>query len=314
MKPVYRIFLLLCTFFGASAPAYAILTALELNDSTDNWTALDFVGQSDYYSDEKANKAGGDFVGNPDNTQSGFYKRYDFGDIENDPDDIASIAFRVRLDTAPTTKIYIGFDVAGDSGEVGPNGRIDFYIQLDSGKGTVEDINFFTAGTDGNLSPSTSSFAYHSTYISDTDPNVDNYANISPVVLGGNEGYDGLDASNDLDGVKNNVDYFVSFQVDMVSLNAAYQSMYGYNQTLDEDSAMMLVLGSATNDNSFNGDVAGINGTAGADLIWTDPNGVGAPIDTASGTLPASPVPEPSSYALIFGVFVGSLVFFRRRR
>ena len=241
MKSFYCVFILLCAFFGASAPAYAILTALELNDSTDNWTALDFAGQSDYYSDEQANKTGGDIVGNPDNTQSGFYKRYDYGDVLNDPTDVASMAFRVRMDMLPTSKIYIGFDVAGNNGEVGPDGGIDFYIQYDSDTKGLGDINFYTAGTGLNVSPSTSSFDYHSNYITGTDPNADTYMSVDPVVLGGNEGYDGPDATNDLDGVKNNIDYFLSFQIDMDSLNAAYQSMYGYNHTLDENTEMMLV-------------------------------------------------------------------------
>jgi len=226
------------------------------------------------------------------------------------------MAFRVRMDTLPTSKIYIGFDVAGNNGEVGPDGGIDFYIQYDSDTKGLGDINFYTAGTGLNVSPSTSSFDYHSNYITGTDPNADTYMSVDPVVLGGNEGYDGPDATNDLDGVKNNIDYFLSFQIDMDSLNAAYQSMYGYNHTLDENTEKMLVLGSATNDNSFNGDVGGVDGTVGDTLFWTDPLGVGAQIYTAKGDLPVdnSPVPEPSSYALIFGAFASVVVFFRRRR
>ncbi|CAA6694484.1 MULTISPECIES: PEP-CTERM sorting domain-containing protein [unclassified Lentimonas] len=314
MKPLYRVFLLLCTFFGASAPAYAILTALELNDSTDNWTAIQYLNQSDFFNDEQAQKDGGDIVGDADNNQSGIYKRYDYG-----ADGIASaddaMAFRVRLANDSSSYIFVGFDVETDdgSGLVGPDGVLDFYISINFGQSQPKQntLAFLDLGKKpaANNSPSTTSFGLYSTFRTGADNDASTYANLSEVVLGGNEGYTGTGATADLNG--DGVDYFLSFQVDMLSLNTAYQGITGNSNTITATSEMMMVVGSSTNANGIKQDWAGIDGATGATLPWTDSGGIGGQIYTAEGT---SPVPEPSSYALIFGVFVGSLVFFRRRR
>ena len=211
--------------------------------------------------------------------------------------------------------MYIGFDVETDSGSglSGPDGVIDFYIGINFGKSQAKNnqLAFYDTGSGANISPSTSSFSLYSVFRTGADPDASTYANLSPVVLGGNEGYTGTGATTDLNGDGTETDYFLSFQVDMLSLNTAYQGITGNVNVLTASSEMMMVVGSSTNGQNFNQDFGGVNGTIGADLLWTAPGGVGGQIYTAEGD---SPVPEPSAYALIFGFFAGGLVCFRRRR
>ena len=268
------------SLFLSGGTAHAIIT--DLNDSTDNWTAIEYFKQSDYYNDEQAQKGGGDIVGDVDNNQSGFYKRYDYGadGVADGGDD--AMGFRIRLADDSSSYMYIGFDVAGDSG-LGPDGVIDFYLGVNFGQTSAKKnkLAFYDSGTDLNISPSTSSFSEYSVYKTGDSADVANYANLSPVVLGGNEGYSGTGASDDLNG--GGTDYFLSFQIEMSVLNTAYQGISGTSNVLTSDSEMMLVVGSSTNGQNFNQDFGGIDGTTGADLPWTDPSGVGAKIYTAEG-------------------------------
>lgn len=253
-------------------------------------------------------KAGGDIVGDEFGNQSGFYKRYDDGSL----DGIESLGFRIRLADNTSSYIFIGFDVEDGVGDLNPDGAIDFYVAINFGSGNAKhnEIAFYDPGTGLNVSPSTSDFSYHSNYIFGDDPNVADYAALDPVVLGGNEGFQGSGASDDLDGGLD-TDYFLSFQVDLASLNTAYQDISGTTNTIAADTEMMLIMGSSTNGQNVNQDFGGLDGSTNATLPWADPNGIGAPIYTTEGT---SPVPESGTYALIFGAVAGAFVLIRRRR
>jgi len=304
MKKEIYIFCLLLLLGGN---LYGIIN--DLNDSTDNWTAIQYLNQSDFYGDAQAN--GGDIIGDSAYNQPGFYKRYDYGlDGEADGGD-DTMAFRIRLASDDSSYLLIGFDV-DDGTNLGPDGTIDFYLGVSFATGnlTKDKIAFYSPGSSANDSPATATFNDYSVYKNGNNNDFADYANLSPVVLGVNEGYTGTDASTNLDG-GDSTDYFVSFQVEMNVINAAYQGISGTTNLLTADSEMMMVLGSSGNDNNFNQDFAGIDGTTGASLPWTDPNGPGAPIYTAEGT---TPVPESSSYALMFGALAGIVVFLRRRR
>lgn len=289
----------ICLLLLLSGNLHGIIA--NLNDSTDNWIAIQYLNQSDYYNDVPA-QSGGDIIGDPNNNQSGFYKRYEYGadGLVDTDDDL--IAFRIRSSNDFLSYYLIGCDV--DNGvDLVPDGAIDFYLGVSfvGGNNSKTKIAFYDTGTGANTSPSTASFNERFVYKNSAiaSDNFDDYANKSAVVLAENEGYDGPDATDDLnaDGVS---DYFVSFQVEMSVLNQQYQAISGTLNELKADSQMRLVLGSSDNDLNFNQDWAGMYDNINEDAVWDE--SLGTQIYTLQG---ATPVPEPSSYALIFAALAG---------
>jgi len=92
----------------ALLPLFALFVApsawavIALNGPTDDWTALQLGGRSDFLEDEQAQSEGGDIVGSETDVQSGFYKQYfDGGDNTLSGDELA---FRARLAGVPTSQ------------------------------------------------------------------------------------------------------------------------------------------------------------------------------------------------------------------
>jgi len=128
-------------------------------------------------------------------------------------------------------------------------------------------------------------------------------------------------ASDDLDG-GGDTDFFISFQVDMLTLIEAVR-LSNTGAVLDAASGLRFLVGTSIQDNAFNQDLNGQNGNAvnkGGDgdpysqansgKTWAQ---LGAATDTytASG---GSPVPEPATYALLLGFAVLAAATVRRRR
>ncbi len=298
----------ICLLLLLSSNLHGIIA--DLDDSTDNWIAIQYLNQSDYYNDVQA-QSGGDIIGDPDNNQSGFYKRYDYGadGLVDTADDL--IAFRIRSSNESSSYYLIGFDV--DNGDdLVPDGAIDFYLGVSfvGGNNSKTKIAFYDTGTGANTSPSTASFNERFVYknFANASDNFTDYASKSTVVLGENEGYNGPGASEDLNG-DGFSDYFVSFQVEMSVLNQQYQAISGTSNELKADSQMRLVLGTSSNDQNFNQDWAGMAGNINEDAVWDE--SLGTQIYTLQG---ATPVPEPSSYALIFAALAGIVGCLKRWR
>lgn len=300
--------------FGTSA------SALVLNSSTDEWTAISLGGRSDFVTDTQANKSGGDIVGDAAGNQVGFYKQYDDGvDPNSGADDF--IGFRVRLADATTSHVFIGMDVFDATDSVNnPDGAIDFYLKANFGNNnaTNDEIDFFDPGDDSNISPATTSVSFFSTYKSGNDPDFSDFENLSPVSAE-NDSYlanNPTSATTDIDGGGSN-DYFLSFQVNMVALSDNYQSIVAAStgttpDPITADTAIQMILGTSTQQNSLNQDFGGSDPddpNYDPNLTWSE-LGMASAVYTADGT---SPVPEASSYPLLIGLVSLGIALNRRR-
>ena len=173
----------------ALLPLFALFVApsawavIALNGPTDDWTALQLGGRSDFLEDEQAQSEGGDIVGSETDVQSGFYKQYfDGGDNTLSGDELA---FRARLAGVPTSHIFVGIDIKG----VGNPGAIDFFIDVsvDNNQSKHDVIAFYRSGsaTDplANTSPSSTDIAHYDDYIAgdSTSPLFGDFASFDEV-------------------------------------------------------------------------------------------------------------------------------------
>ena len=326
MKPIHLLplFALL-----ASPSAWGVIS---LGGSTSEWTAIGYpaTSRSDYDADQQTGHVASDIIGDVAGNQVAFYTQYDDNGTTADLDD-DWLGFRVRMSAADggqtpswDAKLLIGIDVGGE-------GAADIFV-ITSQATSGAFINYYSVDNPNepfaNTSPSTTS--------------------ITQITSGGGAGavwtrdpiapyfdYSAVDATTDayfasgapgasdnLDGrARNNVDetdYFVSFQVDVLTLIDAVSMSTG--AVLDAAAGLRFLVGTSLQANAFNQDLNGQNGakvSAGGDgaptqgdnalLSWGD-LGAATDVYTASGE-----VPEPATYALLFGLVGLGAVVVRRR-
>lgn len=303
--------------------AHAVIS---LGGSTSEWTAIEYANQSDYYIDQQTGHAASDIVGSPDGTQAGVYKKYEDGGagLAND-----YLGFRVRM-AAPDiggggaswdANLLVGLDVGAD-------GDVDLFIITTQKSGGY--IRYYDPGTGANTSPSTTSaFLLNpgtAGYVWEQTPTAP-YFDYSPVNSTTDHYFAANGVSDNLDGAstsKDDTDHFISFQVDMwtlaeaVRLATADQADGSGEEILGEDTVMSFLVGTSIQDNAFNQDLNGHDANtdgdpysnANKDFTWGQ-LGASSVAYTASGD---SPVPEPSSYALLFGLAAVCFVGQRRKR
>lgn len=310
----------------ASPSAWGVIS---LGGSTSDWTAITYgANSSDYRSDQQTGHGDADIVGDdvPGN-QFGIYKAYDSGTNAGMADDY--IGFRFRLSQLSdytkgewNNRLLVGVDVGND-------GTADVFIHVNGTKSKNE-ISYYKAvrnadgslPADANTSPSTTniekidaatndgtSFRFERT-AGDLDYFTDFY-NVSAV----SASTDHYVASNPLTAITDfnadGVDQFVSFRVDMLTLIEAVR--ISTNVILAEDSALMFLAATSVQANALNQDLAGQDGNAlnynNSSLNWNTLGAASEPY-TASGD---SPVPEPATYALLFGLIAFGAAAVRRR-
>lgn len=319
-------------FLSASVCLLAAPTAwgvISLGGSTSDWTAIGYPAgsQSDYLDDQQTGHVASDLVGDATGNQSAFYKQYqDAGVIGDITDDY--LGFRIRLaapdgqDGSPSwdSRLLLGIDVGAD-------GAADIFIivtQKSGGSISYYSVDSVAEGANTSpsttavslLNPGTSPFVWTRT---PSSPYFDYSAVSTTTDAYLNSGGDG--ATNNLDGLnrnnKDDTDFFLSFQVDMLTLIEAVSLSTG--AVLDENSNLGFLVGTSIQDNAFNQDLNGQNGDSADGDAYTQANqdktwaqlGAASDVYTASGT---EAVPEPATYALIFGCVTLGFVACRRRR
>jgi hypothetical protein len=286
---------------------------IALNGPTDDWTAIELGGRSDFLDDEQAQSSAGDIVGDDiGGNQLGFYKQYETGGAAGNAGDF--LAFRVRVGNDGKAHLYIGVDIISDGPATGTDTDIDFYIGFDFGNNNSnqDNITFYNPGSDLNVSPATSSFSSEFVYKQGSDLDFSTYGQLTGVSSTNDSAlFNSLPGStNDING--DGQDYFVSFQVEMSVLNAVYLGMTGNsgNPDITASTEMSFVVTTSTNGSNFNQDFGGVPKDFDDTETWSD-LGISSSTYTADGT---SPVPEPATYALLFGFFVMGFAAVRRRR
>lgn len=97
----------------------------------------------------------------------------------------------------------------------------------------------------------------------------------------------------------------------MVTLNAVYKGMTGNagEDDIDASTQMSFVVTTSTNGSNFNQDFGGVPKNFDEDETW-EALGIASATYTADGT---SPVPEPSTYSILMGLFAFACILRRRQ-
>jgi len=122
----------------------------------------------------------------------------------------------------------------------------------------------------------------------------------------------GLDpnlTNSDLDA-KGDTDYFISFSIPFSVVVSEAQRLAGL--LIDDQTALRFVLATATNQNSFNQDIGGVNGGVNSPLTYSELGATSTPIQLDPAPPPVI-VPEPGTWAIV-GLGLVALAAANRRR
>lgn len=103
---------------------------------------------------------------------------------------------------------------------------------------------------------------------------------------------------NDVDG-NGNTDYYISFSISTLDLYTFINAQTGHSG-VDENTFLQMVVSNSQNLQQFNNDYVGVDGEP---TLWTE-GGLSTPTQ----------VPEPATYALIFGALALAFSTSRRRK
>lgn len=263
-----------------------------------DWVPVLYLSDADPTGDQQTSGAGGteaDIVGNA--SYAALYKKYDGTDF----------AFRIRMgaDSNPSgydSATIIGIDVTGD-------GSLDYYIGAEiDGVGASNskfDIGIY-AFNGSALTPSETKMALapSSAQLYGYEQTADNFnwSTVTSIDLA-----DDPSVPADVDGI-GNADYFLSFSVPFADLAAA-MALEGVILSVDTPISFAAI--TSQNLNQINNDFNGVDGTdPNSTTPWTESGGVSETYTPES----QSPVPEPATYALVFGCVTLGFVACRRRR
>ncbi|KST62968.1 DUF4347 domain-containing protein, partial [Mastigocoleus testarum] len=261
-------------FHSKAIVAYQAVLAIDVTSPTDRgWNAITPSGANayDFAQDQQTGSTESDLTGDAGNPM--FYLQFDGeGDagLTN-----GTIAFRLRVgeDGNPSgfsRNLFIGIDVTGD-------GAVDLYVGVNN-QGSTDSLAIWDPGTGANNSPSTTTIV--SPPLLTYAQTADNY-NFSPVDSTIDPGI----TNTDLNGDSAN-DYFLSFSIPFSDIVTQLATL-GITG-VDETTAVSFVVGTATQDNSYNQDIGGIDGGINLDTTWTDLGAISNPI-RFDGSTPNNP-------------------------
>jgi hypothetical protein len=263
--------------------------------STSAWTPIQYgpAVVPDYTADQQGGSSEGDIVGDANNPAL-YISHYNGGTPTLFTD--GELAFRFRLGADKSPAGYKGVALVGM--DLDANGSLDLFVGVNN-SGSSSTIGLWYADDGANTSPSTTGLANTATF--SYAQTALNYS-WTPVTAANNPG----GTSTDLDGGGN--DYFLSFKVpfaDLVSM--ASTVVPGF----DESSLVCLVAATASQLNSLNQDINGVQGNANSGLGWEE-LGAASSSYTANGQVVMA-VPEPAATAIV-GFCLAALIILRRGR
>lgn len=282
--------------------SFAFAAPIPVTAPTTNWTVVSVgsLNQMDYIIDQQTGQAESDIVGTLANP--GFYYNFDNNGAGSATDGTLSFRVRVAADSSPAgfdNYLYIGILAnAGDS--------IDMFVGV-QGAGSASDkgIKIWAPGSGLNVSPNTTTISSPASQVHILR-NSSNY-NFSPVTT---PGLDPTLTSSDLDG-KGNTDYFISFSIPFSAVVSEAQRLAGL--LINDQTALRFVLATATNENSFNQDIGGVNGGVNSPLTYSALGATSTPLQLDPPPPPVI-VPEPATWAFTgCGLAAAALLAWRRR-
>jgi hypothetical protein len=272
---------ILALTMGGALMALSAHAQISPTSPTTNWTPVLYPPSSpttpDPFSDQQTGSKEGDIVGTT-NTAS-LYTRFYNGGTPSLTD--GQLAFRLRLAEEQNPPGYSGAAFIGVDGN--NDGRLDIFLGVNN-SGSTAQIGMWRAGTGANTSPSTTTIQSPAS-ISYAETSV-NYS-WTPV----NATIDPTTMSYDIDGGAR-TDHFLTFVVPFADLVAMFATngIAGIN----ENSVFTYVAATATQDNSLNQDLNGVNGGVNSASTWQQLGALTTPLTATGGA-----VPEPSTWALI---------------
>jgi hypothetical protein len=269
---------LCCVSSASGAP-------IDMDGATTGWTAVSYpLMIPDFNDDEQTGDTESDIVG--DSLRAALYIRFDDGGTPGDLTD-GNIAFRLRVGAEKNPAGFsrfaaVGMDADGD-------GAIDIFIGV-ANSGSGDRIEIYDSGPGLNTSPDTTTIASVSPTAITYSETASNYAwNAIDASIEPGE----IDFDLDNDG---NTDHFLSWLVPFNDIVIHLSNVFGID--IEEDSPVLYVVGTSTQDNALNQDLGGPDGGTTSTETWEALGAVSDPV-TPTGTI----VPEPSSLALLcFGL------------
>jgi len=264
-----------------ASPSSAVIDLLSDNDE---WNPLSYLSTPDPSGDHGTGDPEGDIVG--DTTDFAVYTRFDDGGTPLDKTD-GTLAVRVRLsgDSSPAgweNFLVIGLDAGEDSLY-----DIDLFFGVDGGNGANTEIGIYDPGAGLNQSPSTTTLVSTPLVSYPVPPAVFEWTlvtDIDPDAVTTDFGAD-------------DPDQFLTFEISFADLVAYTLSVSGIS--IDDETALGFVVGTAKNANALNQDVGGSSGNWSDTTTWEALGAISNPVAPTN----MIPVPEPDSLALaLFGL------------
>ena len=274
----------------------ATATIVDLSSPTDGWTPIRYSNNNpDPSNDQQTGSSEGDIVGNALHPSAYTI----FGDAGTPSITDGTLAFRVRLgaDVNPAgfkTALFVGIDANHD-------GAIDLFLGVNN-SGAANTVGIWNPGAGLNVSPNTTSIV--STPLVSYVPVAGNY-NWSQV----NTTIDpSVGTATDLDG-GGQPDFFLSFSIPLSDIIAqlAAVGITGF----DENSTLSYVIATATQANSLNQDLNGVDKNYDGAMTWSILGVLSDPISVNG----ISVVPEVNPglwIVLLLGAVAGQRWFSKR--
>ncbi len=269
------------------------LAALVIDSDTSFWSPITYgINIPDPIVDQQTGLKSGDLVG--DANHHAFYTQFDDAGTSDLTD--GTLAFRVRLNEvknyskmAFNYKVFVGLDV------VGSTAGLDLFVGVDNSSNGDIALGMWYPGDGANTGPSTT------TVVSPPEISVE-------AALQANYDFSLVDATMDPDAISydidgaGNTDVFLSFSFDF---NDVVNLLDAQGITIDQNTGINYVMATATQDNSLNMDLNGVDETGiGSTNTYSQ---LGAISDTFSAT--GDSVPEPAVMALLvagcFSMLIG---------
>lgn len=271
-----RFFVTLLAIFAVTGAAQAQFT---LASPTTAWTVVPYPASTttDFHLDQQTGSGEADIVGG--GQLPSFYTKL----VPGANNTTGTLSFRVRLgaDDSPAgfkAACFLGVDANAD-------GKLDLFFGVNNSGGS-DGLYIWKAGTGANTSPSTTSI--------DTQNPVFSYA-----VSAANYLWVPVDATIDpgantaalrnLDGRTggDQTDRFVNWSMPFADIVSAFQTV---GITVNSSTPLNYVVGTATQANSFNQDLNGVNGGTSSSLTWAQLGALSLTLNSSGTPVLAPPV------------------------
>ncbi|MBC8206115.1 MAG: hypothetical protein H8E68_03070 [Kiritimatiellaeota bacterium] len=265
----------------AALSALPCFSAIIIGSPTTSWIPITYgANVPDPVEDQQTGLVSGDLVG--DTNHPAFYSQFDDAGTPSLTD--GTLAFRVRLNSIKNESkrdfdynLFIGIDAD-------QNGSLDLFLGVDNNPNGSGQLAIWDPGPGLNDGPSSTTIVSPPlmTFAEAAGTNY-HFALVDSIL-------DPSATSYDLDGA-GKTDAFISFSFDfgfIVNLLSASSI------SIDQTSGMNYVMATATQDNSLNMDINGIDGGIDSALTFEE---LGASSDALSAT--GHSVPEPAVMTLI---------------